>query len=74
VSEWQTMETAPKGDDAKWVLLYAPLGGVFKGIWNDGLPEDEHGPCIPGGWEAAGGWGAVEPTHWMPLPEPPDAT
>lgn len=73
MSEWQPIETAPK--DGGWVLL---MGGRIGFQW-DG---DTKPPLVCGqfvnnaGWWFAfydSGWlGEYEnPTHWMPLPEPP---
>lgn len=79
MSEWQPIETAPK--DGMAVLLFWPSRamfgkcGVFPGAWTD----DQHATKPKPGWfshELAAFWGrrAVregQPTHWMPLPEPP---
>lgn len=71
MSEWQPIETVPK--DETWVLLYFPdftwaaeANGVILAFWSN----DGHG------WfdsEAASNALDEEhqPTHWMPLPEPP---
>jgi len=58
--EWQPIETAPKTGRA--ILFESP--SVFTGT----LVENE----TNGGetWMADDGV-YVEPTHWMPLPEPP---
>lgn len=68
MSEWQPIETAPKEGRmvlAKYVghhdhpttLWWLTLGqwSWKYGNWNDGIE-----PC-----------GLADPTHWMPLPEPP---
>lgn len=61
MSEWQTMETAPK--DGRTVLTYvAGLGmGQMTLYFMDGY------------WrEQANGMGLkIDPTHWMPLPPSP---
>lgn len=72
MSKWQPIETAPR--DGRQVLLSGSWDGrawVWQG-WFD--HEDERG------WFAAGShWtdaydGSLEhPTHWMPLPPPPEA-
>lgn len=61
--EWQPMETAPK--DGRRVLCWnpnwqAPESGCLYGMsWAaNGLAADK------GGWK-------YQPTHWMPLPDPP---
>ena len=69
MTDWQPIATAPK--DGTWVLL-----GDFKealaeehsygvarfhdGIWQDGYQPKWY-------WDAA-----FDPTHWKPLPPPPD--
>lgn len=62
VTEWQPIETAPK--DGREILLFARGNRDFIGVgqWAKGnLPETY-------GWF----WSfAIRPTHWMPLPEPP---
>lgn len=71
--DWQDISTAPK--DGTRVILYQPDGQwrrrgphrgaeVATGYWHQ-----------PGNPEADGFWvagGAFRPTHWMPLPAPPD--
>ena len=70
--EWQPIETAPK--DGTKVLLHCVGGGPFTPCeWiEDGLISEE------GFWS----WWQADPvffvevknpTHWMPLPEPPQA-
>ena len=73
MAEWMPIETAPK--DETVVLLYCPeswdTDGVRVGWWTDSWAQ--------GGWfddEAASGpltglYGM--PTHWQPLPSPPDS-
>lgn len=70
--EWQPIETAPK--DGRMVLL-AESGYVECGFWHDGSE------CY--GHRGGAGWFSeedrhnlltarnVHPTHWMPLPAPP---
>ena len=60
---WQPIETAPK--DGTWILVYTPENEEFKGghsvaTWamNTWIYD---GMC-PEEWP---------PTHWMPLPQPP---
>jgi len=80
---WQPIETAPK--DGTWVLLSggaveydwdgktkpAMVVGQYT-HWRDGVTAEE------GWWQFAwydgGFYGEYEaPTHWQPLPAPPDA-
>jgi hypothetical protein len=79
VSEWQPIETAPKDGTAIWL---ACEGKIYLGYG-----EDDERPYRSGGWELkatfrrfddrpdeiCGTWTSrnVEPTHWMPLPDPP---
>lgn len=66
MSEWQPIETAPK--DAELLLLYDEQEGVRAGFW-DAVE------ISPAGWIATETQGLtcgrMEPTHWMPLPDPP---
>lgn len=64
MSEWQPIETAPR--DGSKVLAYDPgwCGGTMAiARWWDG--EFRTGN-LPGE--------EMYPTHWMPLPPPPDGT
>lgn len=76
---WQPIETAPK--DGVSILLKGAGGGEVEGKWtksDDAYGADEKFPC---GWYTAytpneivsilSGFDHKEPTHWMPLPEPP---
>ena len=72
MSDWQTIESAPK--DGTWILLFVtePAGSDYAiatgepegwshidvGRWHDDVGEFERVH-------------AGEPTHWMPLPPPP---
>lgn len=60
MSEWKPIETAPKDG----MVLVA-------GFWDDGRSWRDIGHCdhlgVVGRWDYN-----LEPTHWMPLPEPPD--
>lgn len=73
--DWQPIETAPK--DWTPILLYSAAIGTVFGLWI-GPPEPGWGPLD--GW---GPWGDThgrfslrddeQPTHWMPLPAPPES-
>ena len=58
VSEWRPIETAPQ-----WahVLLWFPRGQHVIALMGNS----------PTHWEAVGYMGDDDPTHWMPLPDPP---
>jgi hypothetical protein len=66
---WQPIETAPK-EEAEPVLLYKPDEGRFGeyllvGYWGEWPGEGE---C----WIACAGYNLRPPTHWQPLPAPPE--
>lgn len=66
MGEWKPIETAPK--DGTEILVRGPQrdGGVYHDVqaWPDGWTG------MP--WPVAlMDYAAGEPTHWMPLPEPP---
>lgn len=78
MADWQPIETAPK--DGTLILGFGQWAGEISGI--DSTP----GRCLiywcsphtdyPGfEWKVTGGdayasW--MKPTHWMPIPEPPE--
>lgn len=72
---WQPIETAPK--DGTWIILAGPSGYVTTPLrcevahW-----YPEYHPRNP--WQTHSNDpfsdGGEEPTHWMPLPEPPTPT
>jgi len=61
MNEWQSIETAPK--DGSDILTCARFGGISVRYWGVG-DDDEMAwqPRIRGCF----------PTHWMPLPKPPE--
>jgi len=76
VGEWFPIETAPK--DGRWVLVY---GGRSVHDRKDGLSGRFECDCrtvvmacwIPNGeWEGMADNWTHYPTHWMPLPPPPE--
>lgn len=68
MSAWQPIETAPK--DGTRILIFVPDdddGDCFKVAYYGGHPKQR-------GWLARGFWGADDvPSHWQPLPLPPEA-
>lgn len=56
---WQPIETAPK--DGSFILLATPKGRIADGFWSP----------VYGVWSWP--YVMVEPTHWMPLLERPNA-
>lgn len=82
MTDWQPIETAPR--DGRWLLVW---GSVWAGEIS-GVAKNPHGDVsiaryttgrsdFPGEWwddaggDACGTW--CQPTHWQPLPEPPEA-
>jgi hypothetical protein len=68
-NQWQAIETAPK--DGTSILLYDPVGD-----WTDETRTMDIGHWGLWGWgestwlmNGGDGWG--KPTHWQPLPAPP---
>jgi hypothetical protein len=62
MSTWQPIETAPK--DMTRVLGYVEESVVV--MWWFTYSSHDYG-C----WETVDGESEVDPTHWMPLPNPP---
>jgi hypothetical protein len=62
--KWQPIETAPK--DGTRVLLHSPSTHTYTGIVASWCLIEER-------WEEWGDYYPCSPTHWMPIPEPPDA-
>jgi hypothetical protein len=62
---WQPIETAPKTQARnRAVLVYVP-----------GCEEDDERVMVArfwGRWSTVEDGADIEPTHWMPLPDPPD--
>lgn len=83
---WRPIETAPKGTDGhgigETVLLYVPEGldaspMVTMGSYFREETRDDAGRFLGGEWTAID-WDYcrtpyVKPSHWQPLPEPPEA-
>jgi len=77
LTNWQPIETAPR--DGTWILL---TGGSVDWDWDgDSKPRvvaaqfrERNADSWQFAWFDAGYYGEYEnPTHWMPLPEPPGA-
>lgn len=64
---WQPIETAPI--DADLLLLYEPGYGVRSGFWYEDDSGREFWVCVETRTITDG---KASPTHWMPLPEPPN--
>ena len=67
MSEWQPIETAPRNGrpifcwshDAAFCGMWVGYWNALEGRWRDLWVSDEDEDN-------------VQPTHWMPLPEPPN--
>lgn len=71
MNKWQPIETAPK-DGSDILLGTTAEANAGYGYVCEGHYVDEHG-----WYQANTDWtdtfdGEVNPTHWMPLPPPPD--
>ena len=60
---WQPIDTAPK--DRTKVLTYGPLKD------GSGFYQEVQGYWKSGYWPVVLMHNSLEPTHWMPLPDPP---
>lgn len=69
MAEWQPIETAPA--DYSVVLLYQPAGPGNAEAIGQGHRTDLRGHTHDKWIFQATGWRA-DPTHWMPMPAPPD--
>ena len=63
--DWQPIETAPK--DGSRIVVWVGRYGAVIARW---LRETAGTPCW---WGQVSQGVAVQPTHWMPLPAPPEA-
>lgn len=70
-SPWHPIATAPK--DGRWILVYFPEIGVWPALWSTQVYDDGFWSVSDNKFEDRGirGW-SKEPTHWMPLPSPPE--
>jgi hypothetical protein len=70
MTDWQPIETAPK--DGTNILLWCPLPGsgyAIVGICH--TTTRANGDKVPVWLDAYEGEDIYQPSHWMPLPEPP---
>lgn len=76
--KWQTIDTAPK--DGTAIIVFVPKqyygggGRVCLARWNDDKYARKPRPFWSRSLSDKTGDRASPPTHWMPLPEPPDTT
>jgi len=71
MSEWQPIETAPK--DGTRILAFFPQQIDCYTILTVNFTRDQWALCPYGGYDFCSiEFGETEdPTHWMPLPNPP---
>jgi hypothetical protein len=65
--QWQPIETAPK--DGTRVLVFEATYGMAVAAWDSYWQWVERGADYA---TEVWGNGTIEPTHWMPLPQPPE--
>jgi Protein of unknown function (DUF551) len=67
--QWQPIETAPKDGTVIWTLWNGVNNktGEPSRYYNAAHFDNEGGDW----WDTGGDYVIDEPTHWMPLPEPP---
>ena len=67
MSEWKPIETAPR--DGETILAFKP-DERRSGDWMTAVywSDDDY----LRGWVMVGGLHVAHPTHWMPLPTPPE--
>jgi hypothetical protein len=68
MSEWQPIEMAPHQTD---VIVFDPHWGIGVTMACAEFCDGDVGAVVWHGYDS-GGVGQVYPTHWMPLPEPPN--
>ncbi len=71
--DWKPIESAPRD---RPVLGFDPTysgGFVYVIEWCPGQSKEWYPGAMAGSWREAGGeqYERFEPTHWMPLPPPP---
>lgn len=67
---WQPIETAPK--DGRYILVFHTMPIIAR--WYTHFRNGKPDPFREPEWDCrcmAADVPPVEPTHWMPLPEPP---
>lgn len=69
VPHWQPIETAPKLGSP--ILLFTSYGLIYCGQWRHGLLGEPQQSVVA--WRCSSSGRFADPTHWMPLPAPPNA-
>ena len=63
-SDWQPIDTVPYGE----IILVSAKRGTEAAFRVAGYPFDHWKRCLSCNTKVA----IISPTHWMPLPEPPE--
>jgi hypothetical protein len=72
--QWQPIETAPK--DGSVIYLYCPRFNCTRGSWkhDEYFRDEERWFSEDGDSESTGYYYVpLNPTHWMPIPTPPES-
>lgn len=73
MSQWQPISTAPK--DGSKILVAMPEELVSIVYWNPNMKQPRGHLFFPWVCEFGGNaWRSDIPTHWMPLPSPPETS
>ena len=71
-SGWRPIDTAPQ-DGTEIIALFALRSLDGKRTWIHDFVHWRNGNGYPGWYDPRGGhWKHHQPTHWMPLPAPPE--
>lgn len=62
-TDWQPIETAPRDTV---LLLFSIATGITIGFFSDDMEVAKFG------WVTRDGLDLIEPTHWRPMPPPPE--
>jgi hypothetical protein len=73
MNEWQLIETAPR--DGSCILVLCRIRETFDPCHDFDIVyfDNERNFGIPIGWSCVSGGQPLDPTHWMPLPNPPES-
>ena len=75
INEWQPIETAPK--DGRLILATNDFGGMVLCWWGKDYNDESYEGWLSGdgdGYSTGLYYSPLNPTHWMPLPKPPETT
>jgi len=68
MTDWQPISTAPDPEDESFLITNGKIVSIACRLE---LQEDENGGWIVHEYPDSYNMFVIEPTHWMPLPEPP---